>query len=171
MSDPKLMDIDPVAKLKIIGLEESCKDVTVSAQFNPKELQLDKAVPWQKQKKSKDAADLEFTGAEPMSMALELMFDGFEGGTSVIEEVRKVHQLADLDTKLKRPSKVKVIWGTGPNTKDFPGVNIQTFPEFTGVIESVSTKYTMFAGDGSVLRATVNIKLKQANNLGVGKKS
>lgn len=164
MSDPKIMNIDPTAKLKLIGLEESCKDVTVSAQFNPKELQVDKAVPWQKQKKSKDAADLEFTGAEPMSMSLELLFDGYERGESVLAIVKKVHQLADPDPKLKRPSKVKVILGAGSNTKEFP--------EFTGVIESVATKYTMFASDGSVLRATVNVKLKQAHNIadGVAKK-
>ena len=165
------MNIDPKAKLKIIGLDGVNNNKTVEAQFNPKELQITKAVPWQKQKKSKEAADLEYTGAEPMAMSVELLFDGYEEGKSVVDRLKMVHLLADPEPTLKRPSKVKVIWGTDTSTQDFPGISDQ-LPEFTGVIESVDTKYTMFASDGTVLRATVNIKFKQARDLakGVAKK-
>lgn len=153
---------DPSAKLKIIGLEGGRDGKTVEAQFNPKELQIDKSVPWQKQKKAKDPADLEFTGGEPMTMSLELMFDGYEkgAGSDVQKHVATLIELADVDTGLKRPSKVKVIWGDQGK-----------LPPFEGVIESVSTKYTMFSPDGVVLRATCNVKLKQAANLKLGKKS
>jgi hypothetical protein len=156
---------NPVGKLKILGLEGTRKPIVVEAQFNPKELQIDKSVPWQKQKKAKNPADLEFTGGEPMTMSLELMFDGFEGRApigihpTVQANIQMLVMLADVDETLKRPSKVKVIWGGGD------------LPHFEGVIESVSTKYTMFAPDGRVLRATANVKLKQAADLKLGKKT
>jgi hypothetical protein len=161
----KLMNIDPTAKLKIICVEGTEDGKAVAAQFNPKEIQVDKSVPWQKQKKAKNPADLEFTGAEPMTMGVELMFDGYETGNSVQDIVNQVLKFASVDEGLKRPPKVKVIWGiaTSDTTVDVP--------EFTAVIESVATKYTMFAANGAVLRATVNVKFKQANELKLGKKT
>jgi hypothetical protein len=39
------------------------------------------------------------------------------------------------------------------------------FPSFMGVIESLSTRYTMFFRDGTPCRATCSIKMKQANKL------
>ena len=150
--------INPTAKLKIISMDDN---TTVEAQFNPKEVQFDKAVPWQKQKKSKgDAADLEFTGAEPMSMSFELMFDAFEDANQDIKQkVEDLLTLARIKSDKKRPHKVRVIWGD-PSA---------AFPEFQGVIESVSTKITMFSPSGKALRATCNVKLKQGNDLAVKK--
>lgn len=154
-------NINPTARLKIIGLEG--KKTTVEAQFNPKEVSFDKSVPWQKQKKSKgDAADLEFTGAEPMTMSFELMFDAFEDANGdVIGKVNDLISLAQIDEAQKRPSKVKVIWGQSTEST--------AFTEFQGVIESVATKITMFSPSGKALRATCNVKLKQGSNLGVKK--
>jgi hypothetical protein len=62
---------------------------------------------------------------------------------------------------LARPPKVKVIWGE--NSDSF------NLPTFTAVIENVTIKYQMFSREGQVVRATVNIKLKEAGNLSVGK--
>jgi len=154
--------IDPKATLKIIGLEGAANTVAVEASFNPKEIQLDKSVPWQKQKK-KGPADLEFTGAEPKTISLELMFDGFEQNASVQGKLDDLHKLSDMDTGLKRPPKVKVIWGTGTDSDG------GALPKFEAVIESVSIKYTMFSPEGKVLRATANVKLKEASDLKVGK--
>lgn len=167
------MNIDPTAKLKIICVEGADDGKSVAAQFNPKELAVDKSVPWQKQKKAKNPADLEFTGAEPMTMSVELMFDGYESGESVQGTVNQVLSFASVDEGLKRPPKCKVIWGnaTGDSPTGTSGETTKDVPEFTGVIESVATKYTMFAKDGSVLRATVNLKFKQANDLKLGKKT
>jgi hypothetical protein len=52
-----------VDKLRIIGLEGGTSGVTVEAQFNPKEISVDKSVPWQKQK-TQGPGDLEFSAAE-----------------------------------------------------------------------------------------------------------
>jgi hypothetical protein len=152
--------IDPTAKLKIISLENG---ITVVAQFNPKEVQLDKAVPWQKQKK-KGPADLEYTGGEPKTMSLELLFDGFELNRPIAGEIAALHGLTEHvnDGDKKRPPKVKVVWG--------PGTDTVSLPKFEGVVESVSVKYQMFAPDGMCLRATATVKLKEAGELAVGKK-
>ena len=71
-----------------------CK-IEVAAQYNPKELQIDKTIPWSKvnqanQSTTGNAATpkpsggtgihLEFTGAEGRSMSVELLFDGYEAG-------------------------------------------------------------------------------------------
>jgi hypothetical protein len=162
------MSIDPNAKLKIISLEDPL--VTVIAHFNPKEVSVDRAVPWQKQKK-KGPADLEFTGGEPKTMSFELLFDGFESNTSVQTEIAKLHQLTDVVPALRRPPKVKVVWGT---PKDSAGRGDESvgggIPSFQAVIESVAVKYTMFTPDGTVVRATATVKFKEAADLKVGKK-
>jgi hypothetical protein len=163
------MSIDPTAKLKIVSLEDPL--VTVVAHFNPKEVAVDRSVPWQKQKK-KGPADLEFTGGEPKTMSFELLFDGFETNTSVQTEIEKLHKLTDMVPALKRPPKVKVIWGTpadgAERSHESAGGGI---PSFQAVIESVAVKYTMFTPDGKVVRATANVKFKEAADLKVGKKS
>lgn len=157
------LTIDPTAKLKIISLDDS-GGTFVEAQFNPKELQIDKSVPWSKHKSSKDESpDMEFTGAEPMTMSLELLFDGAESGTSVQTEVDKLIKLASIiDFNVvakKRPHRVKVIWGS----PDGAGGTSGGLMPFEGVISSVSTKYQMFSKDGVPLRATCQCKLTQAN--------
>jgi hypothetical protein len=153
--------IDPPGKLKIVSVELP-KEITVEAQFNPKEVSIDRSVPWQKQKK-KGPADLEYTGGEPKTMSLELMFDGFEQDASVQGEIEKLHKMTDMMEERgdkARPTKVKVIWGSEGG---------EYLPTFEAVIESVGVKYTMFNPDGKVLRATANVKLKEAKNLKVGK--
>jgi contractile injection system tube protein len=147
-----------VDKLRIIGLEGGTSGVTVEAQFNPKEISVDKSVPWQNQK-AQAPGDLEFSAAEPMTMACELMFDGFESGRSIQNEIDALHSLSDVDASLKRPPKVKVVWGA----EGAPG----TIPTFEAVIESVGIKYTMFDGNGRPLRATVRLGFKQARKLKV----
>jgi hypothetical protein len=148
--------IDPSAKLSIATIEGP--NVTVTAQFNPKEVQVDRSTPWQKQKKAKDVADLEFTGLEPMTMSFELLFDAFEGGdvASQIEGLYKLGKPQTIDGA-ERPPKVKVVWGQGGTSGA-----LSALPQFECVVESVSVKYTMFKPDGTVLRATANVKLKQA---------
>ena len=51
----------------------------------------------------------------------------------------------------KRPAQVMITWGG--------------LPEFEGVIESIGAKYTMFLPSGTPVRATVTVKMKEANRL------
>jgi len=146
-------------KLAIIGLEGGASGVTVEAQFNPKEISIDKSVPWQLQKTT-GPGDLEFSSADPQTMSCELMFDGFESGVPVQDEIEKLQRLSDIDPGLKRPPKVKVVWGA----EGAPGM----IPKFEAVVESMDIKYTMFDGNGKPLRATVRMRFKQARKVKVG---
>ncbi|HEU0032950.1 MAG TPA: hypothetical protein VFQ53_20100 [Kofleriaceae bacterium] len=161
---------DLVAKLTIKSLDMPDAAHTVEAQYNPKELQVDQNVPWKKpeaatqagtQKQNASEEDpmaLEFVGAEGRTMSVELLFDGYENpkASTVARDVGVLVELAAVidpkstDEKKRRPHQCMVTWGT-------------TLPKFKCVIESLSTKYTMFSKEGDPLRATCTVKLKEAN--------
>jgi hypothetical protein len=157
------MSIAPSALLKILALEPRGTTLKVEAQFNPKELSQDKSIPWKPQRK-KGPSDLEYTNCEPWTMSLELFFDGFEGQVSVKEKIESLKELTRFfgnRPQDRRPPKVRVILGAGSEALD----------KFDAVIESVNVKYTMFAPDGRVLRATATVKLKEAADVKVGKRT
>ena len=54
---------------------------------------------------------------------------------------------------MRRPHHCVVSWGD------------RGLPKFQCVIESLSTKYTMFSSDGKPLRATCTVKLKEATSV------
>ena len=163
-----------VAKISIGSLDGGPK---VEAQYNPKELEISKTVPWSKVNEANKSngkstqaqgIHLEFTGAEGRSLSVELLFDGYEkdaGGRGV--DVEKA--VADLETLAsvrvpgskkedeRRPHRCVVTWGN-------------VLSEFRCVIESLSTKYTMFSPQGKPLRATCVVKLKEADVVSMAKK-
>lgn len=142
--------------LTIVSIDSP--EIEVVAQFNPKEIGIDKSVPWSKHGNAKsDAPELEFTNGENRSMSLELFFDGFEQQKSVLPEVEKLHSMSKIREGVskeseKHPPLVLLAWG--PN-----------FPRFTGVIESLNTKYTMFLEDGTPVRATCTLKIKETSGI------
>jgi hypothetical protein len=148
--------------------------LTVTAQYNPKELQIDKSVPWSKvneanksnaKSTSTQGIHLEFTGAEGRSLSVELLFDAVEGGNRSVDVAQNVSDLETLASVIepgspqedkRRPHRCVCTWGT-------------TLDSFRCVIESLSTKYTMFDTDGTPLRATCTVKLKEADVVSMGK--
>ncbi len=149
------MNAANLLKLTIINHDDGN---SVVAHFNPKEVQIDKSVPWSKQKNAKgDNPALEYTDSENRTMSLELLFDTYELKTSVYEAGVEALTAMTLVRKnaaseeQKRPPLVEVRWGAEAN-----------FPRFKGVIESLSVKYTMFLPDGTPVRATCSLKLKEA---------
>jgi hypothetical protein len=165
---------DGAAKFWIKSLDTG---LTVSAQFNPKELQIDRAVPWSPPGEagkenskggSKGGIDLEFTGAKGRSLTVELLFDEYESQAgdrfkvSVAERVRDLETLASVrepgakKEDLRRPHWCVCSWGSA-------------MKRFQCVIENISTKYTMFDTDGTPLRATVTLKLTEADSVSAQK--
>jgi hypothetical protein len=153
---------------------EKMGDLSVEAQYNPGTLEVSQNVPWKKPdpasqsggggsgpppaftaKVDKNYMVLEFTGAEGRSIGLELLFDGVEDGTSVATQVATLEELAAVRNagsskeEERRPHHCVVVWAN-------------VLPRFKCVIESLTTKYTMFAQDGTPLRATCTLKLKEA---------
>ncbi len=148
----------------------------VEAQFNPKELEVTRGSTWQKaadtnksNSKDKKGVHLEFNGSDGRSLTLELLFDGYEGqqiprGISVTTQIKNLEEMASVrdpgSTKeeFKRPHRCMLVWGAVLE-KGFPCV-----------IESLSTKYTMFDRAGNPLRAMCTLKLKEADAITVAKK-
>ena len=88
-------------------------NVDVAAYFNPKELSIDKKVPWNKHKSTKaNNPVLEFTDAEPKDLSIELLFDGYEKKTDVYETyVKKLEEFTKIIDEKKRPPMVIFLWG------------------------------------------------------------
>src|SRR5690606_22550091 len=122
------------------------------------ELSVEKSVPWNKHRTSKgDNPVLEFTDAEPKELSVELLFDTYEEKTSVYDKYLKTLESFTLIMggsliDEKRPPMCLFLWG-------------KNFPSFMRVISSLATKYTMFLSDGTPVRATANIRMKQADKL------
>jgi hypothetical protein len=143
-------------KVAIVNVDDSNKEAIV-AQYNPKELGIDKSVSWSPAKHAKgNAPALEFTAGTGRSLSMELTFDGFEDKVDVhtkyVDPLVKLTLVKNADGGSdddKRPPKVMLVWDKLPN--------------FVGVVESVSTKYTMFLPDGTPVRATCTVKLKEAD--------
>lgn len=158
---PRELFIPPGAKISIGSIDET--KIHVDAQYNPKELQLDKTIGWQKHNKANaNGLQLEFTGAEGRTMSIDLLFDGYEENLSVQPQVAVLEELATVRQpnspldEMRRPHHCVVAWGTVMGG----GEN-----KFKCVIDSIQTKYTMFSAAGTPLRATVTLKLKEAERL------
>jgi len=141
----------------------------VKAQYNPKELEFQKNVPWSKVNQANQSQSatggqgihLEFTGAEGRTMSIEMLFDGYESNTSIMPQVHALEWLASVldptNTKeaMRRPHRCVAVWGNDIS--------------FRCVINSLSTKYTMFSSSGTPLRATCMVKLMEADVVSLGK--
>ena len=139
----------PTDRLTIGSLDNNA--LVVTAQYNPKELQLDKSVTWL------DHPELvaEYKGRAPRTATIELLFDGYERDISVQAAVDLLETLSsprDPDSPreaLRRPHLCVIAWGSdGP-------------PPLRCVIEQLSTKYTMFGETGVPLRATCTVRVKE----------
>jgi len=167
------MSFEPaIAKITIGSLDD--ETLTATAQYNPKELQVDQNVPWKKQdgtnkttvkedkKKIDNSMALEFTGAEGRTMTVELLFDGYEQkgravdvklSVATLQAMAQIREPTSTKEEMRRPHHCVVSWGA------------KGLPNFRCVIESLSTKYTMFSSGGDPLRATCTVKLKEALTL------
>ena len=142
-----------------IGSLDDLSIPAVEAHYNPKEIDLGKTAAWKDPQGLRPVTqgnyDLEYTGAPPRTMALELLFDGYEADTSIEPIIAALDRLAspvnEDGTKydVLRPHVCIAVW------------NDKELPRFQCVIESLAVKYTMFSRAGKPLRATVQIKLKE----------
>ncbi|MFN0251375.1 MAG: hypothetical protein ACKV2T_31155 [Kofleriaceae bacterium] len=130
-------------------------DITVEAQFNPKELQIDSPISWREHqaigRKSFATKPMEFDAMGAETVKVELLFDAYEESSDyVMNAVAALKSLASVDEarKMERPSYCVAKWG---EQNPFPCV-----------IESISVKYTMFMPNGMPVRATVTLGLKSA---------
>lgn len=148
----KLHDPKPGASGKdALGAERGA----VEFQFNPKELSLSKSAKWERKpaRGASTAGPVEFRGAEPSKISLELFFD--ETGKLDGSVVKNVEALLGCcvpteETRgQKRALPPLVVFQWGP---------VVGFPAF---ITSVSAKYTLFDSTGAPLRATCTVAMEE----------
>jgi hypothetical protein len=156
---------DKVEKLYFGSLDvPAC---TIVAQYNPKELQIDKQISWKKPERvpgSHPGAvqddEMELTVAPTRTMNLELLFDGFEEHRSVQPEIDMLETMSSIrepgskHAYLRRAHHCVVAWGSVDGAR-----------RFRCVIDSLSTKVTMFSPKGEPLRATCTMKLTEVKML------
>ena len=144
-----------LAKCQIINLDGG-HNVALEALYNPNQITCDKQVPWQSHAQARQEFLLEFTGAQPAKLSVELFFDTYEDKKSVYElYISKLEELtvprSHSDEIQRRPPLCMLEWGNG-------------FPPFKGVVESLNVKYTMFLHNGVPVRATASIALTRTDH-------
>ena len=138
----------------------------LSAHYNPTELAFAKAAQF---------ADIaipglpmaltQFVRGDAETLSLDLLFDATEGGMGpggegVTGIVHAFHQFVQIDGDKHAPPLIRVTWG-----EKLPGNAYSNAAEperhFDAAVLSVGRKFTLFAPDGTPLRATVSLSLKQ----------
>jgi Contractile injection system tube protein len=148
------MGADAIVRAVLTGSDGSA----LPCQFNPSTLQLSKTSAWSAQptRGSRRAPRPQFVGTGPEILAAKLLFDGFDslGGASkpVADAVTQLLDwtcvpAAAYDSATPQPPTVTFRWGTGIG--------------FTGFLRHVNVEYTMFAADGTPLRAIAEISLQR----------
>lgn len=141
-------------------------------QYNPTELSFDKQVHLAEINiPGLDAPLQQFVRGLAEKLTVELFFDTTEdgmgsGARSVTEETDKIFQLIRVDPERHAPPVVTFVWSS-----HFPGDSLgeetgnQRRNSFTGVLESLRQKFTLFSPEGVPLRATLNLVLREYRTL------
>jgi len=137
------------AKIREVGggLEVPCM-------FNPYEYKVSKSNSYsQKSKNDADTPQMEFSSAGSQTLSLSLIFDTYEQKEDVSQETRKLWRFMMTKThknsgkgKKVRPPEVFFEWGVF---------------RFRAVITQMTQTFTMFNGDGTPLRAKVDVTFTQ----------
>jgi hypothetical protein len=143
-----------------------------SVQFNPTELSFQKAMRFAEIAiPGLDAPLQQFVRGEAEKLTLELLCDSTDqgtglGATSVTAQTDKVFSMARINPTTHAPPVVKLTWN-----QHFSGDSLasplvaQNRTSFTGVIESITQKFTLFSPEGIPLRATVNLTIREYRKL------
>lgn len=138
---------------------------TIVAMFNPARLTVSRSVQWQNEQAAKrDNPEMQFTGAEPATLSIDLLFDTYDTPDERKESVKKKYtdKLLHLTTveqhgEKHRPPVCQLQWG-----------ELGMF--FQGVLQQLETQFTMFMESGTPVRATSRCTFKQwvSNNRDLG---
>jgi nucleoid-associated protein YgaU len=127
---------------------------SIPFQFNPTEVHISKSATWGRDAAKADAAGpVEFTGSGECHLDLEMFFDasGTHDGSVVaaVEQLLRCCLPTESSADRKRPSPVLVVFQWG---------RITSFPAF---VTNVDARYTLFAPDGTPIRATCTVSLEE----------
>jgi len=149
---------------KLVVQEGAQKDQAVEFMFNPTEYSISKANKWElKANKSGNVPKWEFGGGDPRSLQVELLFDTSlkPDSTDVRKKTNQLFNFMMIDAGLKskspnskmgQPPKCRLYWGQ--DTKNY----------FDCYITSCQIKYTMFNENGTPIRASATLQLKEVRD-------
>jgi hypothetical protein len=121
--------------------------------FNPKEWAITHAAEWKTETTKKGTPPPEFKGPKPASASVEVFLDESDkDGGDISTTVEKLKKLVAPD-----PSSVSGNRPSAPHVLFKWGKAIQ----FKGYVDSVAVKYTMFRGEGTPIRGTVTVAMKE----------
>lgn len=148
----KATSVTGTQKAIIVNLETK-KAITV--QFNPAEYSLQEATDYTSiPRRISDSPVLNFAGGKTSKLKMSLYFDTYkiqgtvpdllsgEQEQDVSEQVQKVVDLCRIHGETHGPPRVSFVWGS---------------LSFAGVVNNVTSTYTMFDKSGKPLRAKVDI--------------
>ncbi len=150
-------------KARIINLEAADAQ-PIQCMFNPKEYSFAKQNNYTRATaKGDNVPPVEFGGGGAATLQLQLLFDTYGSAKNGrAEDVRKAYtnrilelmmvdkNLKDQKTHKSRPPRVRFQWGSSWS--------------FNAVIKSVTQKFTLFLGDGTPVRATLDVAFEQVED-------
>jgi nucleoid-associated protein YgaU len=148
---------------QIINLDDTGAPA-IECMFNPTSYTLAKSNVWlASETKGSNIPPLEFSSGSPATLTMQLFFDTYRTAQKgVADDVRKAYtgkilNLMLVDEKLKdaknnksRPPRVRFQWGKAWL--------------FNAVITSVSQQFTLFLGNGTPVRATLDVTFQQVED-------
>ncbi len=135
---------------------------TVECMFNPTEYNFSKKAEWkEKSRRGQNVPHLEFSGGKPTELKVQLFFDTYESGEDVRQRyTNTLWKLAMVDSSLRDRKTGK----SGPPKCEFRWGSTWAF---TAVVTQISQKFTLFLPDGTPVRATLDVTMKQIDDEGL----
>ena len=163
------MSIPAKGRFRVQVGPHAANTISYDVQYNPAELVFEKSAQLAEiQIPGLDAPLQQFIRGNAEKLTMEIFCDSTERGTglgasSVTKETDKFYQLVKLIPGLHAPPVVTFTWN-----KQFPGNEVgkawggaQRRTSFTGVAESVRSRFTLFSPEGVPLRATLTLVLRE----------
>lgn len=115
-----------------------------------------------------DSPLLQFVNGGLETLSFEVLCDATdataakERPVSVTEQTDRLYRLVKVDPDTHAPPIVEFIWGASfPGQSLPPSAGSQSRSSFKGLVTDISQRYTLFAEDGTPLRATVRLTLAE----------
>jgi hypothetical protein len=121
--------------------------------FNPKEWSITHGAEWKTETTKKGTPPPEFKGPKPATASVEIFLDESDrdGGdiSTTVDRLRTLVAPDPASVSGNKPSAPHVLFEWGEAIR------------FKGYVESVAVKYTMFRGQGTPIRGTVTVAMKE----------
>ncbi|MBF9031840.1 LysM peptidoglycan-binding domain-containing protein [Rhodobacterales bacterium HKCCE3408] len=142
-----------LVKATITILEGRNKNQDITVHFNPTEYAVEYGATFQETPvPGLSNPILQFVNGAAEMLSMDLLFDTWTdgGGRDVSEDTAEFVKMLQIDGDTHAPPRVEFKWGVF---------------RFKAVVEKISQRFTMFQGDGTPVRATLNVTFKQYRSI------